>query len=66
MRTVLFALLLAAAATGCAKKSKAVPAAPAATEAAPGNGAPPAESDDGKDKSSAKGDPCDGGETKGK
>jgi hypothetical protein len=59
MRTVLLALVLAA--TGCAKKSKAVPAAPAATEAAS-----PAEADDEADKSSAKGDPCDGGETKGK
>jgi hypothetical protein len=65
MRTVLFALALAA--TGCAKKSKAVPAAPTATESAPGSATgAPAEADDDKGKSTEKGDPCDGGETKGK
>jgi len=64
------ALILAIAlAAGCAKKQKPA-ATPATTEskpadAPPGGGAPDAADDDGKD-TKAMGDPCDGGEAKGK
>jgi hypothetical protein len=72
MRIVL-AIVLALAVAGCAKKSKP-PAAPAttemkSTESAPG-GATPDEADEDKagdpNGSQTRGDPCDGGETKGK
>ena len=69
MRTVLVLVIALATAAGCAKKPKpaASPASTESKEMAPGNptGGAPAESAD-DDKSSEKGDPCDGGETKGK
>jgi len=65
-------VLVIALTAGCAKKSKPA-AAPAntemkATESAPGgpNSDSAEEAEGGKGGSPTKGDPCDGGETKGK
>lgn len=63
-------LVIALAAAGCAKKAKpaAAPTPVETKESAPSGGAPDADdaADEGKGGTQTKGDPCDGGESKGK